>query len=471
MNGEGEAPNIVFVVGDTLRARELGLYGYERPTAPNLTSFAEDAVVFDRAYANAPWTLPAHATLFTGELPSEHGCHGGSPSLEADLPLASRLSERGYDTYGISNNIWLSRHFGFDDGFDEFYQNWKLFQDAEELAHLLKPGVESGPRAMFNQLLSRNVVKNVLNGMYGKYLYRRNDSGGRKTTKKVTSIIDSADSPFFLFCNYMEPHSKYRRNEFTEAFLPESADPRSLERYEELSQRSPEFHFDRLDVSAQDFAILQGLYDGEIRYFDRELGAIFRSLRSSGRLANTMVVVLGDHGENIGDHGLMEHKFSVHDSVLHVPLVIKYPDESGRSGRESTPVDFRDVFSEILAVSCGQGPELPGTERSAPIVSEYLSTEYVEESNDPSFPFEGSRYDRRLAAVITASHKYITDDGSTEELYRYTGSGVDMSKTVESDATTEAHLSRFAPDFESVNGDGAEISESVERHLEELGYM
>jgi len=467
-----DLPNVILLVGDTVRARDIGTYGHVN-TSPCIDELGESGVVFERGYTNAPWTLPAHASLFSGLLPSEHGCHGESPGFDPDRTMAELLSARGYETYGISNNIWLSRHFGFDAGFDEFVQNWKLFQDATELAYLIKPSIETSWRDFAREMVSGNVLKNVANSLYGKYVYRRDDYGGRRTTETATDLVESADAPFFLFCNYMEPHSEYRPNEFTGEFLPEDLSRRRLLEYSELSQRSPEYHFGDLTISDEEFQILRAMYDAEIKYFDREVGGVIEHLRRHDLLANSMVVVIGDHGENVGDHGLMEHKFSVHDTLLHVPVVVKYPAEYDVSGRESTPVDFRDLFREIVGVSDGEAPSLVGHERDAPIVAEYLSTAYVEEANDESSEFEGSEYDRLLSAVITGDHKYVTDDRGDRTLYRYDGSGTDMEKTEVEAPAIETELAEYATAFADVAdaGGDTEIDGAVEQHLEDLGYM
>lgn len=471
MVNRGDQPNVVLIVGDTVRARDISAYGHVN-TSPNIDELAASGVVFERAYTNAPWTLPAHASLFTGTLPSEHGCHGGSPGLDADRTVASHLSNDGYETHGISNNIWLSRHFGFDNGFDEFIQNWKLFQNSKELAHLVKPSVDAGWVDVVRKLFSGNVLKNAANSLYGKYFYRRNDYGGQRTTETARKVIESTDSPFFLFCNYMEPHSKYTPNEFTQEFVPGNPSLESLQEYAKLSRQSPEYHLGDLEISEEEFAILRGLYDGEIRYFDREVGKIVDALRANELFADTMIIVIGDHGENIGDHGLMEHKFSVHDTLLHVPAVIKYPESYGTTGRETTPIDFRDLFAEVTAVTTRDEPLLVDHRRTDPVVAEYLSTDYVEEANDESLEFAGSEYDRLLSAVVTAEHKLVTD-GDNRSLYRYEETGTNMNKTEVDDPSVAEQLARHATEFAALNEDthSSDINAGVERHLEDLGYM
>ena len=115
-----ESPgNVLFVVLDTVRKDRLTPYGYDRPTTPNLAAFAEEATVFDQAVAPAPWTLPVHASLFTGLYPSQHGADQENPYLEGATTLAETLSTAGYDTACYSSNAWITPYTHLTDGFDE----------------------------------------------------------------------------------------------------------------------------------------------------------------------------------------------------------------------------------------------------------------------------------------------------------------------------------------------------------------
>lgn len=462
-----DQPNIVLVVLDTVRAQQLGCYGHDTETMPNLASFAEDAVVFDRAYTNAPWTLPAHASLFTGRLPSEHGCHGGTLRFDTDQPtLASRLRESGYDSIGVSNNIWVSDHFGLDAGFDTFYKQWQLFKEARDLGHLLKS--DGGLGALAGELFTGNPIVNALNGIYGKFLYRRNDFGGRRTTNDVLSLVDGTDEPFFLFANYMEAHAPYQPHEDIE--YPDGLD-RPLDYYEGLSNESFEYHTGEREISPEEFDGLRTLYEGELRYLDRCLGRLFDGLAQRDLLADSLVVVVGDHGENIGDHDLMAHRFSVDDTVLRVPLLVNYPEHVATTDRHTEPVDLRAVHDELCAFGTGEESESPlRSDRDRPVVAEYLDPSYTREAQDDEFPFETSRYNRRYRTVVMGEYKYVTSDRDEETVYRYRRG--ELEEVPPESVDIIESLRAECEEFETYEAsERAQTDEEVvKQHLADLGY-
>lgn len=468
MSTTGDDYNVILVVLDTVRASQLGLYGRERDPMPTLSRFGDDATVFDRAYTNAPWTMPAHASLFTGTLPSEHGCHGGSLGFTTDHEaLAETFSEHGYRTYGLSNNVWISDHFQFDTGFDEFYKEWQLFRQSREIGHTLK-GTDTSKRDVLETLVRGNPLVNVLNGLYGKYLYRRTDFGAARTTKHVAALLEDRSDPFFLFVNYMEGHAPFVEHDCSEQFLPNDLDDAS--KYTALSGTSLDYHTGRTEISDAAFDRIESLYDGELAYLDRRLERLFETLRARELLSESIVVVVGDHGENVGDHGLMAHRFSVHDTLLHVPLVVRHPDD-GHGERVEEPVDFTDLHRWLVTVPTGptDPTRLPSDD---PVVAEYLSTTYTPEAQDDAFDFAGSDYDRRLQAVLTSEHKLtVADDGETS-LYAYDG-GPDFEQDGDriSDAAIESRLRDHCPGFEEASTTSIDERDAVEEHLKKLGYM
>lgn len=456
-------PNIILIVLDTVRARNLELYGHDRETMPNLTKFGDDATVYERAYTNAPWTLPAHATLFTGKLPSDHGCHGGSLQFDPkDSTLAERLQEQGYLTRGISNNIWISDHFGFERGFDSLYKQWQLFREKRDIGHVLK--TEPGPGELAKTLIGGNPLVNLANGLYGKWLYRRSDFGGAKTTADAVEQLDDGEEPFFLFLNYMEGHAPYQYHEEQTPFLETTDGAADLT---ELSGQSEAFHLGEREISDEEFEQLQALYDGELRYLDDQLGRLFQALDDRNLRDDTMVVIVGDHGENIGEHGLMAHRFSVHDTVLQVPLVIKYPAGHHPNIDPATPVDLTYVFREMLRMS---GAEVGGTEDIEPIVAEYVDPRYTPEAATTGF--EGSRFDRRYTAVISDDHKLVLDDRGETTLFAREGQDFELDGHRIENETVESELSQYGPRPGTItsNDDTEDLSQDVVHHLEALGY-
>lgn len=461
-----DRPNIILIVLDTVRAEQLGLYGRDIDPMPNLTTFAqnENSVVYDRAYTNAPWTLPAHASLFTGEVPSEHRCHGASPEFNPGTkPLAVQLSDAGYDTYGISNNIWISDHFGFEEGFDTFYKQWQLFRESSDIGHVLKKGYES-KRELVSEMLRGNPLVNLFNGLYGKYLYRRNDFGAARTTDDALSLVDRSESPFFLFANYMEAHAPYQVHKCSEKYLPENVtDPT---KFTELSSRSLDFHTGRLNISSEDFDAIEGLYDGELRYLDNQLAGFLNGLDQRGLLEESVVVILGDHGENIGDHGLMAHRFSMNETLLHVPLVIRFPSKSSANlSRSDAPLSLVDVFDFLLRT--GTKGEVSELSQRGLVISQYLSTSYTPESRDDEFDFKASEFNRRYNTIINDRYKIVIDDSGDRKIYEFDGQ--ELNRIDDPPDTTE--LEDYVDFLSNQQQESSNISNEVSRQLDDLGYI
>lgn len=458
-----ERPNIILVVLDTVRARSIGFYGHNRETMPNLRQFGEDATVFKRAYTNAPWTLPAHASLFTGQLPSEHGCHGGSLYFDpSDPTLPERLRDQGYTTTGFSNNIWISDHFGFERGFDSLNKQWQLFPKARDIGHVLK--TNPGVRSVAKTLITGNPLINLANGIYGKWFYRRTDFGGEKTSADAIEWLDSNEEPFFLFLNYMEAHAPYQHHENSTTFLDTTDGVDDLTK---LSRQSKAFHLSDREIDKAEFERLRSLYDGELRYLDYRLGQLFQELDERDLRDNTMVVIVGDHGENIGEHGLMAHRFSVHDTVLQVPLVVSYPDGEVPSTDPKTPVDLRYVFKEIVRMS-GMAADNP--RNGGPVISEYIDPGYAPEAS--TVGFKGSRFNKRYTTAITNKYKLVLDDSGDATLFVRDGRDFEIDGYKIEDETIVSELSEHCTPPEEVTNSATsdELSGDVVQHLETLGY-
>jgi len=303
-------PNVLLIVLDTTRADRCGFNGYERATTPGLDRLAQEGVTFTRAWSPSPWTPPAHASLFSGLRPENHGLQIGDRdhlTPDADL-LAERLSRAGYATGAFINNPAVNPDSGLLQGFD----STGLLYEEEQRAY---PWATS-------------------------------------THERALAWIDdqrAAGKPFFAFLNHMEPHGPYT--------------PPATERR----------RFLQTDASAQELARAASLYGPDCVGTNRgrlPLGDAFRGLlsefaqlRQRGVLDDTLVIVTADHGENLGDHGLVDHMFSVHKSLLHVPLIVRYPDRFHGGAHVDDLVRSEDVLPTILEV-CGLSADGPLDGRS-----------------------------------------------------------------------------------------------------------
>lgn len=291
---------VILITVDTLRADHLGLYGYGRPTSPNLDAFARDAIVFENAITPRSKTTPAVASMLTGLLPHRHGVRTLYQPLErGPATLAEILSDAGYETAAFVSNFVLRKEFsGLDRGFD-------LYDDR-------LPTRE--PRRPIYERVARDTCEAV----------RRWLPGGR-------------GDRFFLWLHLMDPHGPYRPPErFFEATRDDPVPEEAIPDYQRLGTLNREEY-----VAA---------YDGEIRCADRELGALLDALRTSGILDRSLVVFTADHGESLGEHGEhFEHGANAYEPCARIPLVIRPPGGVPGGLRVRDPASLVDLAPTVLA--------------------------------------------------------------------------------------------------------------------------
>ncbi|PYS94798.1 MAG: hypothetical protein DMF50_11465, partial [Acidobacteria bacterium] len=322
-------PNVLLVVLDTARADRFSFDGYARDTSPRLDSLAAEGILYLKAYTPAPWTLPAHASLFTGLYPSAHGADSGHLRLDDDqVTLAELFQAAGYRTVGYTANPWIGRDHHFDQGFETYDEVW---------------------RATGDQAADRGAA--LINSKVANWLeWRAGDP-------------DARSRPFFLFINYLEAHLAYDPPEPERSrFLPAAANPAALERLRRF--KHPEdvrFNLGLTTLNGRDLALLSDLYDGEIAYLDRRVGEVIDLLKRRGLLDRTVIVVTSDHGESIGEHRLVDHKLNVYDNLLRIPLLLRYPAAVRPGQRVQDVVMLQDLFPTLLALAGIPLPARPAT--------------------------------------------------------------------------------------------------------------
>jgi arylsulfatase A-like enzyme len=309
-------PSILLVVLDTTRVDAVSAYGAGTHVfTPTTDRLAAGGLRFARAYAQAPWTLPSHASLFTGLTPSQHGVNWRSTWAADDLvTLAEALRDADYETVGISENPWISAALNMAQGFDRF-----VVTTGFTLTH---DGPEPSPAAA-------ETVRAV-----GEWL------GARR-----------ADRPFFLFVNLLDAHLPYLVRSET-PFLPAGVTP---ERARAVPQ-NPSEYLCQPRARTLDVAILHGLYLGGVRAADAKLGAVLELLRSAGLDRDVITMVTADHGEHFGEHQMVGHQFSVREALLHVPLIVHGLRDVAPAVIDA-PVALVDVMPTLLQLSGARVPD------------------------------------------------------------------------------------------------------------------
>lgn len=484
-------PNVAVVVMDTARARETVRSDYRDATLPTLDRLAREGTEYTQAFASAPWTLPSHASLFTGTYPSKHGAHADHKHLDDDLPtLAEAFQASGYETIAISNNTWISEEFGFARGFDTMYKTWQFVQTDTDLGEVArtKRGGEM-VRTLARRLVDGNPAINVANALYGQFLRKRNDDGARRTNEWLGEWLANRrrDDPFFLFVNYLEPHLEYRPpRALAERFLPDGV---TYDEAMDVPQNAWEYITGTTDLTDRELRTLHALYQAEISYLDRRIGELRETLEGADEFEDTVFVVTSDHGENIGDHGLMDHQYCLYDTLLRVPLVVH--GKGFDTGRVDDLVQLTDLAPTLLDAAEVDALEMrrelqgrsfhpdAGTDPREHVIAEYMAPQPSIEALRERIgvlPDDIVRLDRSLRAIRTEEAKLIHgSDGSREfyDVWNDAGEVTDIAiGEPERVAELEDRLDDWLNSFEHATASGsASMSTATKNRLEELGYL
>lgn len=316
-----ERPNVLLVTVDTLRADHVGCYGYGRDTTPHLDALAAEGLRFTRAGSPRAKTTPAMASLMTGAYPHEHGVRDLASPLAPDVPvLAEAMQRAGYRTGAVVGNWVLGEsRAGLARGFD-LWSEW--------LPDVVGVPPHDAPQRSATSLTDGALVALGLA-----------QAPAEEAFEPRASIV-RGERPWFLWLHYMDPHGAYdpppearvfhsaaveRLPDYDEATLPRTQPPHP--------PRVADYNIPpeaRLPDGGVDVAHVRDLYDGEIRYVDRELGRLFDALRAAGMLERTLVIVTADHGESLGEHRYwFEHGMYPYENTCHVPLVVRTPVRAG----------------------------------------------------------------------------------------------------------------------------------------------
>ena len=420
-------PDVIVIVVDTTRADRLGMYGHDRPVSPNLDALADDSVVFERAWSTASWTLPAHASLLTGQYPTVHGAritpftdatsNGDNPAhlREDAVTLAELLGERGYRSAAFAGAGWLAPEFGLLQGYE--------VQDAVN-----------------NRTLPADKISN-----------------------RAIAWLDGVprDQPVHLLVNYFDPHFPYDPEPPYDRYAKARAGVEVPGLGDILGKEPP---------SEEQLAKMLDLYDGEIEYMDHHIGRLLDALRRQGRYDDAIIVVIADHGELFGEHGDSGHGAWLWEELVRIPLIVHYP--GGRDGgtRSTAMASTVDVLTWIGAELGLELPDdvdgLPVGERDLVIAQEFPNALFVK--------LGGERMDRDLVAGIRWPWKWIGSTRDEEWLFQLDRDPRELADVSDDAVRSEIHAAVDALQSTLVEpepGAPRELSPEAADHLRELGYL
>ncbi len=399
-----ESPDILFLVLDTQRADRLGCYGYERPITPNLDRFAAQGVVFEQAIAPAQWTIPSHASMFTGLYPTAHQVTQSSQSLSSARPqLVEILAEADYETVGFCNNPLVGvLNNGFKRGFQQFYNYggaipslpqassslpWPLNTMAEGYTQFLRR-ISYPIQNYFGQsdLAFRLSLHSWATPLWSKMANFKGQNA--RSVEDVAHFLrmreqQEREKPLFLFLNLMETHLPFwPPGEYVDQVAPyirESKEARTIMRSwnREAYRWAAPLEEPLGELEGQ---VLHDMYDAEVAYQDDYLGELFEVLESRAKRSNTLTVIVADHGDGLGEHGYMGHAFVAYQELAHVPLIVDWPEQWPAAERVAAPVSTRRVFHTMLEAA---GDKLEGAHRDTIHEARRLSLRHSAYGRDP----------------------------------------------------------------------------------------
>lgn len=403
-----DSPNVLILVIDDLRADHVSAYGYSRPTTPYLDRMAAQGALFENVIVTAPWSLPSHASIVTGRYPYEHGASDiraswsslTEPPFSGYTSIGQALEQHGYRTGAFSGNrVYFTHDSGFGPGFIHF----------EDYFHSPKDSIL---RTVYGQELLR------LAGSRFQYLLRK--PAGVVNRELLSWIDEDRQRPFFAFLNYFDVHD---REPGTDGYSKPSWPPGN-----------------QIDD-----------YDIALRYDDDILARLMGELERRNISKKTMVIVVGDHGEALGQHDLLGHSRALYWELLHVPLVVWYPGHVPAAIRVNRPVSTAAIPATIMdLVANGTDAQFPGPPLdrlwNSPAVaanwplplSEIARNPYPEDTEKLADQVEPTSTTGWMKSLVTPQYHLILHENLGPQLYDWVhdrGEETNLAGTVEGSAT------------------------------------
>lgn len=497
--------NVLLLVLDCLREDAVN-----PETAPNLSQLAEQNLYFSNCITPANWSLPAHASLFTGHWPHEHNYFHREHQLP-DLPLVNSFNDHGYTTLGVSSNIYASSSHGFATGFDQFYETRRPlnprglnpFANVRRLQEDREPTRQDYVQTFVDAVTHENPIASI--GNFGRTVamdfdrryslrehlpFVRSDKYGyltRASQRSQQLLLEAfrtqpEEKSLFAFANYMNAHYPYQPpKKHFEAVTNGTLD------YELVTDIEPyiaspftflnEYFGDGIDKNSMD--IIRAAYGGEVHSVDEQINALLQMLDDDGSLEETVVIITSDHGEALGEVDLngergIGHLPYLNKNLWTVPLIIAHPDI------KSNTVDNRVSLKSITNLLTGEldtfianrGRNYEEYFQEDRIFFEMPANPYHEDSfkNHPHIPEWYAEREAQTHTVLGFDEDWRVTANSQGDIAAWKNDTSRKVSEAPSDLVTECtNVVEQFPDINRIGSQG--VSEDLERQLEELGYL
>ncbi len=417
--------NIILLTVDTLRADHLHTYGYTYQTSPHIDAFADQSLFFEYAYCPIPKTSASFASMMTGLHPFIHKTRPNRGYLkEKYLTLAEILKLKGYYNYAVVDNANLARKFLFHQGFDEYIEVWDHIEEKEQSTPFI--------------------------------------------TQKILSFLNdyNQERPFFLWVNYIEPHTPY---------VPPAEFVEERPKGRDIGQVKPKIIAAMRRIIKQkdiyDEGHYIGLYDGAVKYVDSEIGKVIDLFFEKGLQQNTIFIITADHGEDLGERNFyFNHGPLTFSAASRVPLIVYIPGLKSR--RVKTPVSIMDICPTLLnrldlkAPYPLQGVDLlrPMKNRALHMIGQVGSYGVVE--NNLHYVKVFPRLAKALGIEETHLYEIYADPYEHTNIFsQYKPQATDLNKKYQRYYKTHGYLKKGQQQEEKP------LSEKEKKSLKTLGYL
>jgi choline-sulfatase len=441
--------NTVFIVLDTVRKDRISVYNNEIDFTQNIEEFAKESTVFQDAVSQAPWTLPSHASMFTGQYPWEHNATQKQLYIETDKEiLPKKFENEGYSTACFTSNTWISNHTGMADGFQEIDNFFGI------LPNDLMPDQAERVWKWLNHGRGEWLMNKLL-GIGEKIHWM---TAGMNSSTKTPQVInkaenfveDNRDDDFFLFLNFMDAHLPYYPpEEYREKHAPD-VDPKEI---------CQEAHRHNGDIEEADFEASSRLYNAEMDFLDDQLGILFDYFEEEGLMEETVFILVSDHGENLGEDNMFGHQFSVSEKLVSVPLMIRAPSLEEDEIEEQ--IELRQLYNIIPNLAGFEDRELEfeGNKALGGYQRPKLDLRTIPDDKT-------SKFDKKLSFVRGEGKKLIRSE--TDEKPEDTMIDIETGEETEIDEDFSKLVDSIG---EAEEGSTDIEEEEVKERLEELGYI
>lgn len=396
----------------------MSLYGHSKDTTPYLEKWAKKGLVFDNCISVANCTVPSHASMFTGFMPSEHGLKNTKAHLNDSFKtVAELLKDSGYQTYLFSANPHIGKENNFIQGFDLFEHPWSQ-QYAKRACSLLIKKVVAEDK-------SNDLPIRIKSGAVSSWEVSACGELAQDSIEKWLAGI-KRNRPFFAFLNYMEAHQPY---------LPSRAHREKIMSPEQIQEsynvdrswnKLWSYSFGLKEYMEEEIELTRLTYDAALLELDELFERLMVYLEDNGYMDNTVVILTSDHGEHLGEKHMLDHQHSVYEPLARVPMIIRYPKQIP-SGRSQDPVMNYDLFPTVLGLAGIEMPiEIPS--KAISLFNPHKQRKRIMECLDYSllgvniikrlYPeFNPTPWQRKLRAVYEDHYKYIWTSDNKSELY------------------------------------------------------